>query len=169
MVVNRLSDSCAADYHKVMNVSIGFYEEDVLEIVMKGQVVEYKQSKAFLLHMRKKRVMVPVEEVDLSAVKYEEEEFQVAELKYQKHPCLNLNFLPRKQATASTRRFEEGNPLSILYGIFVAIKDDIDCYPHRTTGATTWMHGLCFVMENAVCVSRLHRCGVIFVGKANTH
>ncbi|KAH7510551.1 hypothetical protein FEM48_ZijujUnG0115500 [Ziziphus jujuba var. spinosa] len=88
--------------------------------------------------MRKKRLMAPLEEVDLPAVKYEDEEFQ-------------------------------GNPLSILYGIFVAIKDDIDCYPHRTTGATTWMHGLCFVMENAVCVSRLHRCGVIFVGKANTH
>ncbi|KAK1268739.1 Fatty acid amide hydrolase [Acorus gramineus] len=38
----------------------------------------------------------------------------------------------RKQAAASTRRFEEGNPLSILDGIFVAIKDDIDCYPYPT-------------------------------------
>ncbi|KAK3015115.1 hypothetical protein RJ639_006795 [Escallonia herrerae] len=40
----------------------------------------------------------------------------------------------RKQAAASTQRFEEGNPLSILDGIFMAIKDDIDCYPHPSKG-----------------------------------
>lgn len=27
-----------------------------------------------------------------------------------------------------------GNPLSILDGIFVAIKDDIDCLPHPSKG-----------------------------------
>lgn len=27
-----------------------------------------------------------------------------------------------------------GNPISILDGIFVAIKDDIDCYPHPSKG-----------------------------------
>lgn len=27
-----------------------------------------------------------------------------------------------------------GNPLSILDGIFVAIKDDIDCFPHPSKG-----------------------------------
>lgn len=27
-----------------------------------------------------------------------------------------------------------GSPLSILDGIFIAIKDDIDCYPHPTKG-----------------------------------
>ncbi|KAH7510548.1 hypothetical protein FEM48_ZijujUnG0115200 [Ziziphus jujuba var. spinosa] len=76
MVVKRLSDSYATNYNKVLYVSIGFYEEDVLEVVMKGQVVEYKQSRAFFLHMRKKRVMAPLEEVDLSSIKYEDEEFQ---------------------------------------------------------------------------------------------
>ena len=30
-----------------------------------------------------------------------------------------------------------GNPLSILDGIFVAIKDDIDCYPHPSKGKIT--------------------------------
>ncbi|GAB4838390.1 hypothetical protein Ancab_027926 [Ancistrocladus abbreviatus] len=40
----------------------------------------------------------------------------------------------RKQASASTQRFEEGNPISLLDGIFMAIKDDIDCYPHPSTG-----------------------------------
>ncbi|XP_060667401.1 fatty acid amide hydrolase isoform X4 [Ziziphus jujuba] len=75
----------------------------------------------------------------------------------------------RKQAAASTRRFEEGSPLSILDGIFVAIKDDIDCYPHPSKGATTWMHEVRSVRKDAVCVSRLRSCGVIFVGKANMH
>ncbi|RWR77882.1 fatty acid amide hydrolase [Cinnamomum micranthum f. kanehirae] len=100
----------------------------------------------------------------------------------------------RKQAMASTRRFEEGNPLSVLDGIFMAIKDDIDCVPHLTrgnnsgelflcfsayqfitaeeclmSGATTWLHKNRPVNEDAVCVSRLRSCGVIFVGKANMH
>ncbi|XP_068640675.1 fatty acid amide hydrolase isoform X1 [Aristolochia californica] len=75
----------------------------------------------------------------------------------------------RKQAAASTRRFEEGNPLSILDGIFIAIKDDIDLYPHPTRGGTTWYDKVRPVLEDAVCVSRLRSCGVIFVGKANMH
>ncbi|KAK5770501.1 fatty acid amide hydrolase isoform X2 [Gossypium arboreum] len=75
----------------------------------------------------------------------------------------------RKQAAASTQRFEEGNPLSILDGIFMAIKDDIDCYPHPSKGATTWMHEVRSVEKDAVCVSRLRSCGVILVGKANMH
>ncbi|KAK1291175.1 Fatty acid amide hydrolase [Acorus calamus] len=75
----------------------------------------------------------------------------------------------RKEAAASTRRFEEGNPLSILDGIFVAIKDDIDCYPYPTKGATTWFHETRPVREDAVCVSRLRSCGVVFIGKANMH
>ncbi|KAL1289435.1 hypothetical protein HN51_057604 [Arachis hypogaea] len=75
----------------------------------------------------------------------------------------------RKQAAASTQRFEAGNPLSILDGIFIAIKDDIDLYPHPSKGASTWMHEVRTVKEDAICVSRLRSCGVIFVGKANMH
>ncbi|KAA3462996.1 Fatty acid amide hydrolase [Gossypium australe] len=75
----------------------------------------------------------------------------------------------RKQAAASTQRFKEGNPLSILDGIFMAIKDDIDCYPHPTKGASTWMHEVRSVEKDAVSVSRLRSCGVIFIGKANMH
>ncbi|MED6168892.1 hypothetical protein PIB30_015951 [Stylosanthes scabra] len=75
----------------------------------------------------------------------------------------------RKQAAASTQRFEAGNPLSILDGIFIAIKDDIDLYPHPSNGASTWMHEVRTVKKDAVCVSKLRSCGVIFVGKANMH
>lgn len=76
----------------------------------------------------------------------------------------------------------------------MAIKDDIDCYPHPSKGyflqhflckvfliglpnldfnmmigATTWMHEVRTVRQDAICVSRLRSCGVIFVGKANMH
>ncbi|VFQ59097.1 unnamed protein product [Cuscuta campestris] len=85
---------------------------------------------------------------------------------------LLISFNPdevRKQATASTQRFEDGNPLSILDGIFVAIKDDIDLNHHYTKAATTWLHEVYKVEKDAVCVSRLRSCGVILVGKANMH
>ncbi|KAF9609675.1 hypothetical protein IFM89_017854 [Coptis chinensis] len=55
-----------------------------------------------------------------------------------------ISFSPedvRNQAAASTERFKEGEPLSILDGIFMAIKDDIDCYPHPTKGKAN-MHEL---------------------------
>uniref|UniRef100_A0A7N2MXI0 Amidase domain-containing protein n=2 Tax=Quercus lobata TaxID=97700 RepID=A0A7N2MXI0_QUELO len=75
----------------------------------------------------------------------------------------------RKQAAASTQRFEEGKPLSILDGIFMAIKDDIDCFPHPSKGASTWMHEFRSVNKDSVSVSKLRSCGVIFLGKANMH
>ncbi|KAL2537128.1 Fatty acid amide hydrolase [Forsythia ovata] len=75
----------------------------------------------------------------------------------------------RKQAAASTQRFEEGKSLSILDGIFVAIKDDIDCYPHPSKGGTTFFHEIRPVEEDAASVSRLRSCGVVLVGKANMH
>lgn len=75
----------------------------------------------------------------------------------------------RKQAAASTTRFQEGKPLSILDGIFIPIKDDIDCYPYPTRGGTVWFHKMREVKQDAVSVSRLRSCGVILVGKANMH
>ncbi|KAK7302619.1 hypothetical protein RJT34_13511 [Clitoria ternatea] len=75
----------------------------------------------------------------------------------------------REQAAASTHRFEAGNPLTILDGIFMAIKDDIDCYPHPTKGGSTWVHEVRPVKRDADCVARLRSCGVIFIGKANMH
>lgn len=75
----------------------------------------------------------------------------------------------RKQAALSTQRFLQGSPISVLDGIVVAIKDDIDCYPYPTKGATTWFHKVRTVEQDAVCVSRLRSCGVVFIGKANMH
>ncbi|KAM3291340.1 fatty acid amide hydrolase [Capsicum chacoense] len=75
----------------------------------------------------------------------------------------------RRQAASSTQRFKEGSELSILDGIFIAVKDDIDCYPYPSKGATTWFHEMHEVKKDAVCVSRLRSCGAVFVGKTNMH
>ncbi|XP_071724014.1 fatty acid amide hydrolase-like [Rutidosis leptorrhynchoides] len=97
----------------------------------------------------------------------------IKEFKYDKPPTpLLITFDPEdiiKQAAASTQRFEEGNPISILDGILIAIKDDIDCFPHPSKGGTTWMHEVRSVEEDAVSVSRLRSCGVVLVGKTNMH
>ncbi|KAM3291339.1 hypothetical protein P3S67_019628 [Capsicum chacoense] len=77
----------------------------------------------------------------------------------------------RRQAVASTQRFKEDTlvELSILDGIFIAVKDDIDCYPYPSKGGTTWFHELREVKKDAVCVSRLRSCGAVLVGKTNMH
>ncbi|XP_049351366.1 fatty acid amide hydrolase-like isoform X1 [Solanum verrucosum] len=75
----------------------------------------------------------------------------------------------KRQADASTQRFKEGSELSILDGIFIAVKDDIDCYPYPSKGGTTWFHELRQVKNDAVCVSRLRNCGAVLVGKTNMH
>ncbi|XP_031381926.1 fatty acid amide hydrolase-like isoform X2 [Punica granatum] len=75
----------------------------------------------------------------------------------------------RKQAAASTKRFEEGKPLSVLDGIFIAIKDDIGCYPYISKVGTRWLHKVSSDNGDAACVSKLRSCGVVLLGKANMH
>ncbi|VVB17995.1 unnamed protein product [Arabis nemorensis] len=97
----------------------------------------------------------------------------IEEFKYDKPPTPYLTSFDadevRKQAEASTQRFEEGKPISILDGIFVTIKDDIDCLPYPTNGGTSWLHEDRSVKKDSVVVSRLRSCGAILLGKANMH
>ncbi|KAH9310157.1 hypothetical protein KI387_038068, partial [Taxus chinensis] len=41
-----------------------------------------------------------------------------------------------KQAAESTSRYKRGEPLSVLDGVPIAVKDEIDCLPYPTTRAT---------------------------------
>ncbi|KAJ4887658.1 Fatty acid amide hydrolase [Raphanus sativus] len=97
----------------------------------------------------------------------------IEEFRYDKSPTPFLISFDanevRKQAEASTRRFEEGHPISVLDGVIITIKDDIDCLPHTTTGGTRWLHEARSVEKDAVVVSRLRSCGAILLGKANMH
>lgn len=74
-----------------------------------------------------------------------------------------------KQAGSSTARYKKGQPLSILDGVPIAVKDEIDCLPYPTTGGTKWLSKAREVKDDAACVKRLRECGAILVGKTNMH
>ncbi|XP_027341954.1 fatty acid amide hydrolase-like [Abrus precatorius] len=74
-----------------------------------------------------------------------------------------------KQAKESTLRYQKGEPTSVLDGIPVAVKDEIDCLPYPTTGGTKWLHKEWPCIDDAYCVKRLRLCGAILVGKTNMH
>ncbi|XP_042439047.1 fatty acid amide hydrolase-like [Zingiber officinale] len=83
-----------------------------------------------------------------------------------------INFSPDdiiRQAEESAQRFQIGAPISIMDGILVAIKDEIDCLPYPTTGGTTWLHKSRPCIDDASCVRQLRSCGAILVGKTNMH
>ncbi|KAJ8441214.1 hypothetical protein Cgig2_024943 [Carnegiea gigantea] len=74
-----------------------------------------------------------------------------------------------RQAAESTLRYKRGEPLSVLDGVPIAIKDEIDCTPYPTTGGTKWLHRLRPCRDDACCVKRLRSCGALLVGKTNMH
>ncbi|CAL5368812.1 unnamed protein product [Camellia sinensis] len=74
-----------------------------------------------------------------------------------------------RQATESTQRYKQGEPLSPLDGVPIAIKDEIDCMPYPTTGGTKWLQKVRHCADDACCVKRLRLCGAILVGKTNMH
>ncbi|XP_015937468.1 fatty acid amide hydrolase [Arachis duranensis] len=74
-----------------------------------------------------------------------------------------------RQANESTLRHKAGEPISVLDGVPVAIKDEIDCLPYPTTGGTKWLHKERPCEDDACCVKRLRLCGAIIVGKTNMH
>eukprot|EP00250_Pteridium_aquilinum_P012631 c20844_g1_i1 orf=387-2228(-) len=74
-----------------------------------------------------------------------------------------------KQAESSTARYKKGEPLSILDGVPIAVKDEIDCLPYPTTGGSKWLPKARKVKDDAAAVRRLRECGAILVGKTNMH
>nr|GMD46503.1 fatty acid amide hydrolase-like isoform X1 [Ipomoea batatas] len=74
-----------------------------------------------------------------------------------------------RQAAESTVRYERGEPISVLDGVPIAIKDEIDCLPYPTTGGTKWLHKVRQCEDDACCVKRLRQCGAVLIGKTNMH
>ncbi|XP_039042685.1 fatty acid amide hydrolase-like [Hibiscus syriacus] len=74
-----------------------------------------------------------------------------------------------RQATESTLRYERGAPISVLDGVPMAVKDEIDCSPYPTAGGTKWLHRVRPCTGDACCFARLRSCGAILVGKSNMH
>ncbi|PVH33678.1 hypothetical protein PAHAL_8G043700 [Panicum hallii] len=74
-----------------------------------------------------------------------------------------------RQAEDSTRRYQQGAPLSAMDGVLVAVKDELDCLPYPTTGGTRWLGAARRCAADAACVAQLRACGAVMAGKANMH
>lgn len=72
------------------------------------------------------------------------------------------------QAEASTRRFREGKPLSMLDGVPVAVKDEIDQAGYPTTAGTSFL-GKSPAARDATIVRRLREAGALLIGKTHMH
>ncbi|XP_073298336.1 fatty acid amide hydrolase-like isoform X2 [Primulina huaijiensis] len=100
----------------------------------------------------------------------------IADVRESSSSSLNMSFFINfcvedilKQATESTLRYKRGEPISVLDGVLVAVKDEIDCMPYPTTGGTKWLHKVRKCKDDSCCVKRLRLCGAIMVGKTNMH
>ena len=73
----------------------------------------------------------------------------------------------RAQAQQSTARWRAGQPLGPLDGVPIAVKDELDQPPHRTTDGTRVRRPA--PPQDAVVVARLRAQGALLVGKTNMH
>jgi Asp-tRNA(Asn)/Glu-tRNA(Gln) amidotransferase A subunit family amidase len=72
------------------------------------------------------------------------------------------------QAHASSLRHQEGKPLSILDGVPVAVKDEVDQVPYPTTVGTRFL-GITPAQDDSTVVARLRAAGALLIGKTNMH
>ncbi|KAJ7363456.1 hypothetical protein OS493_009610 [Desmophyllum pertusum] len=73
-----------------------------------------------------------------------------------------------KMAEASTKRYAEDNPLSVMDGIPVAVKEEIHVVPYYARCGTTFM-GSTPSTEDASVVKKLRDGGAIIIGISNMH
>jgi len=72
------------------------------------------------------------------------------------------------QAQASTQRHRAGKPISLLDGVPVAVKDEVDQTPYGTTVGTSFL-GRTPATTDATIVARLRAAGALLIGKTNMH
>ncbi len=73
-----------------------------------------------------------------------------------------------KQAALAAKRIKKGNPLSILDGVPVAVKDEIDQTPYGTMVGTRFL-GTSPASQDATVVARLRQAGALLIGKTVMH
>lgn len=74
-----------------------------------------------------------------------------------------------KQAREATERIKKKKPLSILDGVPVAIKDEMDVKGYTTTCGTSFLNKNKVAEGDATVVARLRSAGALLVGKTNMH
>jgi Asp-tRNA(Asn)/Glu-tRNA(Gln) amidotransferase A subunit family amidase len=73
-----------------------------------------------------------------------------------------------RQAVSATQRIKAGQALSILDGVPVAVKDEVDMVPYPTTAGTAFL-GSKAVTEDSTVVARYRAAGALLIGKTNMH
>ncbi|GAM21888.1 hypothetical protein SAMD00019534_050630 [Acytostelium subglobosum LB1] len=75
-----------------------------------------------------------------------------------------------EQARQSQERWKQGKPKSILDGVPVSVKDEVDQQAYHTTAGTSFLSKITEVKTNdAYPVARLRELGALLVGKNNMH
>ncbi|HPS41513.1 MAG TPA: amidase [Anaerolineaceae bacterium] len=74
----------------------------------------------------------------------------------------------RRQARVSAEKLAKGQPRSLLEGVPVAIKDEIDLLPYPSTVGTKFL-GSKPVEKDSWVAARLRAAGALLVGKTNMH
>ncbi|NOZ85809.1 MAG: amidase [Deltaproteobacteria bacterium] len=72
------------------------------------------------------------------------------------------------QASASAERLKAGRPRSVLDGVPLVVKEELDVAGFPTTVGTSFL-GKEPALEDAVTVARLRRAGAVILGKSNMH
>jgi Asp-tRNA(Asn)/Glu-tRNA(Gln) amidotransferase A subunit family amidase len=72
------------------------------------------------------------------------------------------------QARAAAERIRAGQPLSLLDGVPVAVKDEVDMKPYPTTVGTCFL-GKAPAAQDSTVAARLRAAGALLVGKTNMH
>lgn len=73
-----------------------------------------------------------------------------------------------QQAKDSTARFQANQPLGIMDGVPVAVKDEVDQVPYGTTVGTCFL-GKEPAKEDSTVVAKMRAAGALLIGKANMH
>jgi Asp-tRNA(Asn)/Glu-tRNA(Gln) amidotransferase A subunit family amidase len=73
------------------------------------------------------------------------------------------------QARASAERFRAGKPLSILDGVPVAVKDEVDMKPYHTRVGTRIIGRTGPATQDSTVVARLRAAGALLIGKTTMH
>ncbi|XP_072030137.1 uncharacterized protein [Amphiura filiformis] len=74
----------------------------------------------------------------------------------------------RKMAVASTERFQQNKPLSVMDGVPVSIKDEFECIPYILRVGTSNIRATKGTVD-ATLAAKLRSAGAIIIGTANMH
>jgi Asp-tRNA(Asn)/Glu-tRNA(Gln) amidotransferase A subunit family amidase len=71
-------------------------------------------------------------------------------------------------ARQSTERWKRGEPCSVLEGVPIAVKDELDQVPYATSVGTRFLGNTAATVDSTV-VAKLRRQGALLIGKTNMH